>query len=73
MMEARELREMTTEEIRAKLDESYERLMNFRFQLSIKQLQDHNLLKRTKRDIARLKTILREREVAQVLEEEMAE
>jgi large subunit ribosomal protein L29 len=72
-MEARELREMTTEEIRAKLDESYERLMNFRFQLSIKQLQDHNLLKRTKRDIARLKTILREREVAQVLEEEMAE
>ncbi len=70
-MEARELREMTTEDLRAKLDESYERLMNFRFQFSIKQLKDHNLLKRTKRDIARLKTILRERESAQ--EEEMAE
>jgi len=70
-MEARELREMTTEDLRAKLDESYERLMNFRFQFSIKQLKDHNLLKRTKRDIARLKTILRERESAQ--EEERAE
>ena len=70
-MEARELREMTTEELHAKLNESYERLMNFRFQFSIKQLKDHNLLKRTKRDIARLKTILRERESAQ--EEEMAE
>lgn len=65
MMEARELRKMTTEELRAKLDESYERLMNFRFQLSIKQLEDHNLLTSTKRDIARLKTILRERELAQ--------
>lgn len=72
-MEARELREMTTEELRAKLDESYERLMNFRFQFSIKQLKDHNLLKRTKQDIARLKTILRERELAQMVEEEMAE
>ncbi|MCR4405472.1 MAG: 50S ribosomal protein L29 [Anaerolineae bacterium] len=70
-MEARELRKMTTEELRAKLDESYERLMNFRFQLSIKQLKDHNLLTSTKRDIARLKTILRERELAQ--EEERVE
>ncbi|MCD6555085.1 MAG: 50S ribosomal protein L29 [Anaerolineae bacterium] len=72
-MEARELREMTTEELRAKLDESYERLMNFRFQLYIKQLKDHNLLRRTKRDIARLKTVLRERELAQMAEEERAE
>jgi large subunit ribosomal protein L29 len=72
-MEARELREMTMDELHAKLDESYERLMNFRFQLSIKQLKDHNLLRRTKRDIARLKTVLRERELAQMAEEERAE
>ncbi|MDY7042029.1 MAG: 50S ribosomal protein L29 [Chloroflexota bacterium] len=69
-MEARDLREMTTEELRAKLDESYERLMNFRFQFSIKQLEDHNLLRSTKQDIARLKTVLRERELAQMAEEE---
>jgi large subunit ribosomal protein L29 len=72
-MEVRELQEMTTEELRVKLDESYERLMNFRFQLSVKQLKDHNLLRRTKRDIARLKTILRERELAQMAEEEKVE
>ena len=69
-MEARDLREMTTEELRAKLDESYERLMNFRFQFSIKQLEDHNLLRSTKQDIARLKTVLRERVLAQMAEEE---
>jgi large subunit ribosomal protein L29 len=72
-MEVRELQEMTTEELRVKLDESYERLMNFRFQVSVKQLKDHNLLRRTKRDIARLKTILRERELAQMAEEEKVE
>ncbi len=73
MMEARELREMTTEELYAKLEESYQRLMTYRFQLSIKQLQDHNLVTRTKRDIARIKTILRERELAQMAKEEKAE
>jgi len=69
-MEAREIRAMTTEEILRKLDEAQEELFNLRFQWSIGQLKDNNRLTQVKRDIARMKTILRERELAQLEEEE---
>jgi large subunit ribosomal protein L29 len=69
-MEAREIRAMTTEEILRKLDEAQEELFNLRFQWSIGQLKDNNRLTQVKRDIARMKTILRERELAQLREEE---
>ena len=64
-MEAREIRVMATEEIQRKLDEAQEELFNLRFQWSTRQLKDTNRLTQVKRDIARLKTILRERELAQ--------
>lgn len=70
LMEAREIRAMTTEEILRKLDEAQEELFNLRFQWSIGQLKDNNRLTQVKRDIARMKTILRERELAQLREEE---
>jgi large subunit ribosomal protein L29 len=69
-MEAREVRAMATEEIQRKLDEAQEELFNLRFQWSIGQVKDNNRLIQVKRDIARLKTILRERELAQLWEEE---
>jgi large subunit ribosomal protein L29 len=64
-MEAREIRAMATEEIRRKLDETHEELFNLRFQWTTRQLKDTNRLIQVRRDVARLKTILRERELAQ--------
>jgi large subunit ribosomal protein L29 len=69
-MEAREIRAMTTEEIQRTLGETQEELFNLRFQWSTRQLKDTNLLTRVRRDVARLKTILRERELVQLWEEE---
>ena len=67
-MEALEIRGMATEEIRRKLDETHEELFNLRFQWSTRQLKDTNRLIQVRRDVARLKTILRERELAQLWE-----
>ena len=65
-MDAREIRGMTTDDIRRKIDETHEELFNLRFQFVMGQLEDHNRLKALRRDVARMKTILRERELAQM-------
>ncbi len=62
-MKARELRNMTSEELRHELESMYEELFNLRFQLSTNQLTNYNRIQQVKRDIARAKTILREREL----------
>jgi large subunit ribosomal protein L29 len=62
-MKARELREMTVDELRQELENMYEELFNLRFQLSTNQLTNYNRIEHVKRDIARAKTILREREM----------
>jgi large subunit ribosomal protein L29 len=67
-MKARELRNMTTEELRHELESMYEELFNLRFQLSTNQLTNHNRVQQVKRDIARAKTILRERELQETEE-----
>ena len=61
-MKASEIRELTTEEINRELEQARENLFNLRFRLATSQLRDHNVLKAARRDIARLETILRERE-----------
>ncbi|MFB0546318.1 MAG: 50S ribosomal protein L29 [Anaerolineae bacterium] len=71
-MEAREIRAMTLEEIMSKLDEAYHELFNLRSQLKVGQLENTNRVTEVKRDIARMKTILRERELYQMWEEELA-
>jgi large subunit ribosomal protein L29 len=71
-MDVREARGMTTEDIRRKMDETYEELFNLRFQYVMGQLEDHNRLTALRRDIARMKTILRERELAAQMESEAA-
>jgi large subunit ribosomal protein L29 len=63
-MKASEIRAMTDEEIARKLDETYQELFNLRFQLATGQLRNTARLSQVKRDIARLRTILRERELA---------
>lgn len=62
-MKARELRDMTVDELRQELENMYEELFNLRFQLSTNQLTNYNRIEHVKRDIARAKTILREREM----------
>jgi large subunit ribosomal protein L29 len=68
-MKAHEIRVMTSDELVQQLDDAYEELFNLRFQLSTGQLENFNRLTEVKRDIARLKTIMRERELEQMWEE----
>ncbi len=60
-MFANEIRELSLEEIELKLEEAYQELFNLRFQLSTKQLKDYNSVKAVKREIARLKTVARQK------------
>ena len=67
-MNASELRDLTDDELLGKLDESYEEMMNLSFNMSIGQQRDSNRLGDVKRDVARIKTILRERQLATEIE-----
>jgi len=69
-MDVREVRGMTTEDIQRKMDETFEELFNLRFRYVMGQLEDHNRLTALRRDIARMKTILRERELSAQMEGE---
>jgi len=60
---ARELRELTAEELVRKIADSKEELFRLRFQLATGQLENVMKIREVKRRIARLKTILREREL----------
>ncbi len=62
-MKPQDIREMSDEEIRAKIEELYRELFNLRFQKAIGQVRNTARFKEVRRDIARLKTILREREL----------
>ena len=64
MARASELRELDDEELETRLAEAKEELFNFRFQHVTGQLDNYARLGQVKRDIARLKTLLREREIA---------
>ena len=66
------IRAMATDEIHTTLDQKYLELMNLRFQFSANRLPNPNRLKEVKREIARLKTVLRERELWQQYEQETA-
>ncbi len=55
--------EMSTDEIHKNLNNDREELMNLRFQLSTGELTDFTRMRQTRRQIARLLTILREREL----------
>ncbi len=62
-MEAYEIRSFTTAEIGQKLDEAYEELFNLRFQRATGQLKNTARKGELRREVARLKTVLREREL----------
>ena len=60
-MKAAELRELTVEQLQAKLAELKEELFNLRVQLEIKQLENPHKITEVKHDIARVMTVLREK------------
>ena len=60
-MKAAELRTMTPDELNEKLAELKEELFNLRFQLEIKQLDNPHKITDVKHDIARVMTVLREK------------
>ena len=62
-MKAKEIHDMTNEELDAKLVSLKEELFNLRFRHATGQLENPNVLKTAKKDIARVKTVIREREI----------
>ena len=62
-MKASDIREMSLEEMDAQLRTLKEELFNLRFQLAANQLENTARLKAVKKDIARVKTVIREREL----------
>ncbi len=63
-MRAIDIRNLNEAEVARKLDEAHQELFNLRFQYSTGQLKNTARLSQVKREIARLRTILRERELA---------
>ena len=64
-MKATEIRDMTQSELNAKLADLKAELFNLRFQHAIIQLDNPMRIKAVKKDIARIKTIIREKESVQ--------
>ena len=60
---AEELRPLSVEELETKLKEAKEELLNLRFQAATGQLESHGRLTAVRKEIARIYTVLREREL----------
>ena len=63
-MELNKIREMSEAELNAELSKMKKDLFNLRFQHVTGQLENPIMLRETRRDIARVKTIIREKEIA---------
>lgn len=63
-MTIKEVRELTSEELQKKLKEQKAELFNLRFQHAINQLDNPTKIVETKREIARILTVIRENEIA---------
>ncbi|MYA20454.1 MAG: 50S ribosomal protein L29 [Chloroflexi bacterium] len=57
------MRELPSEELERELDESLRALFNLRFQAATRQLADVSQVRRARRRVARVRTLLREREI----------
>ena len=64
-MKAKEIRDMSREEMTAKLEDLKKDLFNLRFQHATNQLDNPIKIVAVKRDIARINTIIREKEISQ--------
>lgn len=67
-MKADALRELADKELQQKLQDSKEELFNLRFQMATGQLDNPLRLREVRKDIARVRTVIRERELKQKAE-----
>jgi large subunit ribosomal protein L29 len=63
MVSLEEFRALGVEELKQRLEGSHQELFNLRFRLATKQLVNHRELRRVRKNIARLKTIIAEKEL----------
>jgi large subunit ribosomal protein L29 len=63
LISAEELRALSTEDLQAKLKDAKEELFNLRFQAATGQLESHGRLTAVRKEIARIYTVAREREL----------
>ena len=63
MAKEKKISEMDVEELQAKLIEYRDSLFNFRFQKSLQQLEHPKIISRIKKQIARVKTFIRQNEM----------
>ena len=64
-MKLAEIRALSTDELKSRLNDTREELMKLRFQLATGGLTDHTRLSQTRRTIARLLTVIQERQAAE--------
>jgi large subunit ribosomal protein L29 len=65
-MEAKDIRELTIEEIDIEIERAREEMFKLRFRAAYEELENPTLLKELRRDVARMKTIRHERELRAV-------
>ena len=71
MSKASELRDLADVELKERLESSYKELLNLRFRLATRQLANHREFPKVKRGIARIKTVMREREIIRDMAESL--
>ena len=62
-MRLKEFRDMNDEDLKKELEDTHQEMFNLRFRVATKQLVNHRELRRVKKKVARLKTLLAEREL----------
>ncbi|MBI4267871.1 MAG: 50S ribosomal protein L29 [Chloroflexi bacterium] len=62
-MKTEQIRELSSEDMAKQLETAHKELLDLRFRLATKQLVNHRQVRQTKKTIARLRTIAREREL----------
>ena len=72
-MKRNELNDMTVSELEVKLKDNLDSFQNLRFQKALQQLEDPSQIRNVKKEIAQLKTVLREYELGMRNEKEMKE
>jgi large subunit ribosomal protein L29 len=62
-VKVKEVRDLSADDLKKQLEESHQELFNLRFRLATKQLVNHREVRRVRRNIARLETIIKEKEL----------
>ena len=63
MAKVKEIRDLSAEDMKKQLEDSHQELFNLRFRLTTKQLVNHREIRRVKKNIARLETLLTEKQL----------